>query len=95
VLLGTVTATFGGILRDVVCNELPLVLRREIYATAAAAGALAFVALRLGGGAAGVPREAAVAAGIGLAFAIRGAAILRGWSLPPYRARPGRDYPDP
>jgi uncharacterized membrane protein YeiH len=92
VLLGTVTATFGGILRDVVCNELPLILRREIYATAAAAGALAFVALRLSPAA--VPREAAVAAGIGLAFAIRAAAILRGWSLPSYRARPGRDYPD-
>ncbi len=91
VLLGTVTATFGGILRDVVCNELPLILRREIYASAAAAGAALFVALRLWPP---VPREAAVAAGLALAFAIRGAAIHRGWSLPPYRARPGRDYPD-
>jgi uncharacterized membrane protein YeiH len=92
VLLGTVTATFGGMLRDVVCNELPLILRREIYATAAAAGAAAFVALRLSPA---VPREAAVAAGFALAFAIRAAAILRGWSLPTYRARPGRDYPNP
>jgi len=92
VLLGTVTATFGGILRDVVCHELPLILRREIYATAAAAGAAGFVALRLGLPA--LPREAGLAAGIALCFVIRGMAIRRGWSLPPYRARPGRDYPD-
>lgn len=90
VLLGVVTATFGGIVRDVVCNELPLILRREIYATAAAAGAAAFVALRLEG----VWREPAFAAGIGVAFAIRAAALIWGWTLPAYRARPGRDYPD-
>lgn len=90
VLLGVVTATIGGILRDVVCNELPLVLRREIYVTAAAAGAALFVALRIEG----VWREPAVAAGIALAFGIRALALWRGWSLPAYRARPGRDYPD-
>jgi uncharacterized membrane protein YeiH len=90
VLLGTITATAGGILRDVVCNELPLILRREIYITAAAAGAAAYVALRL----APLPRDVALVAGLLLAFGIRAAAILRGWSLPPYRARPARDYPD-
>jgi hypothetical protein len=35
VLMGVMTATFGGILRDVLCAEVPLILRREIYATAA------------------------------------------------------------
>jgi uncharacterized membrane protein YeiH len=90
-LLGVITAAAGGILRDVVCNELPLVLRREIYLTAAAAGAVAFVALQ----AQGVWRESAFAAGIAIAFAIRAAALIRGWSLPAYRTRPGRDYPDP
>ena len=90
VLLGVVTATAGGILRDVICNELPLILRREIYVTAAAAGAATFVALR----AEGVWREPAVAAGIAVAFLIRAAALLRGWSLPAYRARPGRNHPD-
>jgi uncharacterized membrane protein YeiH len=91
VLLGVITATAGGILRDVLCAELPLILRREIYVTAAAAGAAVSVALRVEG----VWREPAVAAGIGVAFAIRAAALLRGWSLPAYRARPGKDYPDP
>jgi uncharacterized membrane protein YeiH len=90
VLLGTITATFGGILRDILCNELPLILRKEIYATAAAAGAALFVALRISG----TERDLALAAGALLTFAIRAAAISRGWSLPAYRARPARDYPD-
>jgi uncharacterized membrane protein YeiH len=82
-LLGTITATFGGILRDVVCNELPLILRREIYASAAAAGAALFVALRIHG----MERDAAAGAGMAMGFVIRAAAILRGWSLPAYRPR--------
>jgi uncharacterized membrane protein YeiH len=77
-LLGVVTATFGGVARDVICNEVPLILRREIYATAAAAGAVTFVMLRLEG----VWREPAFAAGILVCFTIRAAALLRGWSLP-------------
>jgi uncharacterized membrane protein YeiH len=90
VLLGTVTATAGGIIRDVVCDELPLILRREIYITAAAAAAATYVALRL----APLPRDIAVPVGIGVGFSIRAAAIMYGWSLPPYRSRPAREYPD-
>lgn len=90
VLLGVVTATAGGIIRDVVCNELPLILRREIYITAAAVAAATYVALRL----APLPRDVALLAGITTGFLLRAAAILRGWSLPPYRARPAREYPD-
>ena len=47
VLLGVVTATFGGVVRDVICNEIPLLLRKEIYALAALAGATVFVLLRV------------------------------------------------
>jgi uncharacterized membrane protein YeiH len=90
VALGVVTATAGGIIRDVVCNELPLILRREIYITAAAAAAATYVVLRL----APLPRDVALVAGILVGFAMRGAAIAFGWSLPPYRARPAREYPD-
>jgi uncharacterized membrane protein YeiH len=90
VLMGTITATAGGILRDVICAEVPLILRREIYATAAALGAAVFVLLQE----AGLPRDGAISAGGLAAFGLRGAAILAGWSLPAYRARPGRDYPD-
>lgn len=90
VLLGTVTATFGGILRDILCNELPLILRKEIYATAAAAGAAVFVLMDSMGAA----RVVAMISGACLAFAIRAVAIRQGWSLPPYRPRPAHDYPD-
>lgn len=45
VLTGIMTATFGGLIRDVLCGEIPLILRREIYATAAAIGAGTYVAL--------------------------------------------------
>ena len=90
VVLGVVTATAGGIMRDVICNELPLILRHEIYITAAAAAAASYVALRL----TLLPRDLSLLAGIATGFLLRGAAIQFGWSLPPYRARPGRDYPD-
>jgi uncharacterized membrane protein YeiH len=69
---------------------LPLILRREIYATAAAFGALVFVVLVH----ANVPRDIALPIGVLSGFALRGAAILRRWSMPTYKARPGRDYPD-
>nr|WP_246503881.1 trimeric intracellular cation channel family protein [Plastoroseomonas arctica] len=90
ILLGVITATFGGVIRDVVCDEIPLILRKEIYATAAAFGAGAFMTLH----ALGVERVAALGIGAALGFGLRAAAILRGWSLPTYRARPGRDYPE-
>jgi uncharacterized membrane protein YeiH len=90
VLLGVVTATFGGVVRDVLCAEVPLLLRKEIYALAALAGAAVFVGLRMQG----VWRDPALLAGMAVAFAIRAVAIARGWSLPAYKPRPGRDYPD-
>jgi uncharacterized membrane protein YeiH len=45
VLMGTITGVAGGVIRDVLCTEVPLILRREIYATAAIAGAVVFVLL--------------------------------------------------
>jgi uncharacterized membrane protein YeiH len=43
--LGLVTGVFGGVLRDILCNEVPLVFAGELYATASWAGAIAFIAL--------------------------------------------------
>lgn len=87
VAMGVVTATFGGVVRDVLGGESPVILRREVYATAALAGAALFVALSQYGAA----REASLAAGALAAAAIRFAALRWDWSLPRYRPQPGRD----
>lgn len=87
VALGVMTATFGGLIRDVVSGEKPLILGEEIYATAALLTAGLFVAGRLAGAPVELAGPVAVAAGFGL----RAGAILRGWKLPRYRPRPGRE----
>jgi uncharacterized membrane protein YeiH len=89
VLLGMMTATFGGMLRDVLCAEIPLLLRREIYATAAAAGALVYV-VAIG---AGLDRGVATLLGFAAGFGTRAVALRWSLSLPAYKTRPGRPYP--
>jgi uncharacterized membrane protein YeiH len=87
VTMGMMTGTLGGILRDVLAGEPSVLMRQEIYVTAALAGGVAYVAMeRLGGG-----LPLAAAAGFAVAFAVRGGAIAWGWTLPRYRSRPGRD----
>ncbi len=80
VVLGTLSATFGGIARDVLAGDPPLVFHREIYVTAAALGATVFVAATYAGYPATYGALAAVAAG----FVLRTLAILRDWSLPAF-----------
>jgi uncharacterized membrane protein YeiH len=80
VAMGVVTATFGGIIRDVLSGESPAILSREVYATAALAGAVAFVLLS----GAGMPRETAIVIGFVTAAAIRFGALHWDWSLPRY-----------
>ncbi|OUR92353.1 hypothetical protein A9Q87_07690 [Flavobacteriales bacterium 34_180_T64] len=46
VSLGTMTACFGGVLRDILCNEIPVIFRKEIYATACILGGATYFALR-------------------------------------------------
>lgn len=43
--LGMMSATFGGVIRDILCNEIPVIFKKEIYASACIAGAIAFLAL--------------------------------------------------
>jgi uncharacterized membrane protein YeiH len=86
VAMGIATATFGGIIRDLLGGESPLILRKEIYVTAALAGALVFVAaVKLG-----APPISATLGGFAVCFVVRALALTYGWSLPVYRARPGR-----
>ena len=89
VMMGMMTATFGGLIRDVISNEIPLILRKEIYVTAAALGALMYwLLLSLGC----APVWAGLA-GFAAGFGLRALGLLFGWSLPTYKSRPGRDYP--
>jgi len=83
---GMLTATFGGILRDVLADEPSVLLRPEIYVTAALSGAAAFTAADL----AGLPLLGAAALAFACAFGVRAGALRFGWRLPRYRSRPGR-----
>lgn len=47
IALGTITACFGGVLRDILCNEIPVIFRKEIYATACILGGTSYFALML------------------------------------------------
>lgn len=78
-IMGTVTACAGGLLRDVVANEEPLLLNSgELYATAALLASLVY----FGSSWAGLPELAAFGLALLAGFTLRGLAILRGWSLP-------------
>ena len=46
IALGTMTACFGGVIRDILCNEIPVIFRREIYATICLAGGILFFLLK-------------------------------------------------
>ncbi|SCX83334.1 trimeric intracellular cation channel family protein [Flavobacterium caeni] len=46
IALGTMTACFGGVLRDILCNEIPVIFRRQIYATICIIGGVVFFALK-------------------------------------------------
>jgi len=78
VVMGVLTAAFGGVIRDVLAHEPSVLLQRELYVTPALAGAATFVGL----GWIGAPAMAAGLAGFAVALAIRAGAILWKWSLP-------------
>jgi uncharacterized membrane protein YeiH len=79
--MGVLTACLGGIVRDVLAGEPSILLRPELYVTAAALSSALMVALLLLGMTPLAAGLVAAAAG----FALRAAAIVRGWSLPAYR----------
>ena len=87
VVMGALTATFGGVLRDVLAGEPSVLLRREITVSAALVAAGVFIALVWAG------LESWVAAGAGFAagFGLRAGALRYGWSLPGFRDREKAD----
>jgi uncharacterized membrane protein YeiH len=81
VLMGAVTGTVGGILRDVLCDETPLILRREIYATAALGGGGVYVILH----GTTLPPPAPTIAAVASVFVTRLAALRWNLHLPSFR----------
>jgi uncharacterized membrane protein YeiH len=86
VVMGVLTATFGGVIRDVLAGEPSVLLRRELYITPALLGAATFVGMH----ALGAIAPVAGLTGFALAFCVRAGAILFGWQAPGF---PGRDPP--
>ena len=78
IAMGVATATFGGIIRDILGGEIPVILRREIYVTAALLGASVFVF----GQQLGLAKNPSLVAGFVAALALRAAAIRFDLSLP-------------
>jgi uncharacterized membrane protein YeiH len=87
VTMGVMTATFGGIIRDILGGETPVILSREIYVTAALLAALVFVAAL----ALGLTHPMALVSGFAAGLVLRAAALTWGWSLPRYRSRPAKN----
>jgi len=81
VVSGVLTGTFGGLIRDVLTAQVPLILRSEVYATASLLGAVAYVLLSE------ISRDAVVVVALPIlaTFLLRLAAVYRGWSLPTFQ----------
>jgi uncharacterized membrane protein YeiH len=78
VLLGTITGVGGGTVRDILLTRIPLVLRADVYATAAMAGSAAMIL----GKKMGLPSSVAAVLGGILCFALRLISVWRHWNLP-------------
>ena len=85
VLLGMVTAVGGGVARDVLLNRVPVILQREIYASAALVGA----AIATFGEALGLASPALTWCAVAACFALRMASLRFRWNLPRFKRRRG------
>jgi len=84
VVTGVLTGVGGGVVRDLLAGRTPLVMRGEIYATAALAGVVVFVCLDE---LTAVTEPISAAIGMAMILGLRGLGISRGWSLPPIERR--------
>jgi uncharacterized membrane protein YeiH len=85
VLMGTITGAAGGVMRDVLCAEVPLILRREVYATASIAGGAVYVLLEE----IGTGRPLVAILSVGTVFILRLAAIRFDLHVPPFPPKDG------
>lgn len=77
-LMGVMTCTAGGVIRDVLANQVPLILRKEVYASACLAGSVLLVAMENFG----APRPLAALVAAATVIVLRLLAIHYKWSLP-------------
>jgi uncharacterized membrane protein YeiH len=78
VMMGTISAVFGGVVRDVLCNEEPLIFRKELYATPCILGGVLYLVLDRSG----LVQPAVIGITIAGIITIRLLAVKRHWSLP-------------
>ena len=79
IALGTMTACFGGVIRDILCNEIPVIFRKEIYATICIVGGIFFFTMKL----LNIPQDILYLATSLIIIAIRLMAVIFKWSLDP------------
>lgn len=91
VLMGVMTASVGGLIRDIMAGQQPLLFHREIYATAAIAGSVTYLIART---LVGLPDPLAALAGFAVGFGVRACAIAFGLSMPAYK-RPDKPLDGP
>ena len=87
VVMGALTATFGGIIRDVLAGEPSILLRRELYITPAIVSAAVFIVLRT----LGLDWTWASSAAVVLGFIVRAGAIRWKWHMPAFEPPKGKD----
>lgn len=81
IFMGTLTGVGGGAVRDVLTAKVPMILRQDIYASAAIAGIGAYLLLRR----AGLADRAAFAVGLAGVVVLRLSAVYGGWQLPSFK----------
>src|SRR5690606_30006015 len=86
IMAGMTTGIFGGILRDILCNRTPMVLRKELYASVSLLVAILYLTLRH----LDVNHDLNLLASFVFGLTIRLAAIRWSWSLPVFSYAPGR-----
>lgn len=77
VMMGTISAVFGGVLRDTLVNEIPLIFRREVYATVCLAGGVFYLLL----GETALNNDLRIIATISIIITIRILAVVNNWSF--------------
>jgi uncharacterized membrane protein YeiH len=80
IMSGMITGCVGGVLRDVLCNDIPLLFRSELYASVSVVAGCLYV----GGLAAGLPHDPVMIVAMAVGLVLRLLAIRYGWNMPKF-----------